>query len=113
MSNQLTFVALAEKVLREERRPLSPGEIWQLAIAKNYDQQLNSDGKTPKQTLYTVIYVDAKRNPDTIFYKAGERPARYFLKDLRNMVSPAAIEAAVQMPDDSAPEPYDYKESDL
>jgi hypothetical protein len=114
MASQLTFLALAEKVLREQKCPLSPGEIWKHAVAKGYSQQLNSDGKTPKATLYTVIYVDTKRNPDTIFYKAGERPARYFLKQLKDTVSSAALEAAVQKPDDdSAPEPYDYKEADL
>ena len=112
MANQLTFVALAQKVLQEVKRPLTPGEVWQDAVSKGYDQQLNSKGKTPKHTLYTVIFVDAKRN-DSIFYKAGERPARYFLKELKNTVSPAAIQEAVQKPDDSTPEPYDYKESDL
>ncbi len=113
MANQLTFVALAEKVLRDEKRPLSPGEIWQLAVAKGYDKKLSSHGKTPKQTLYTVVYVDSKRNPTTIFYKAAESPARYFLKDLQASVGAANIQAAVQKPDVSAPEPYDYKESDL
>jgi hypothetical protein len=113
MSNQLTFAELADKVLREEKRPLSPSEIWHLAVKKQYDQQLNSEGKTPKQTLYTVIYVDEKRNPQTNFYKAGERPVRYFLKDLKNTVSQATIEAAVQMPEDSPTEPYGYKESEL
>ena len=113
MPNQLTFVALAEKVLREAKRPLSPGEIWQLAVSKGYDKLLSSHGKTPKQTLYTVIYVDAKKNPTTIFYKAGESPARYFLKDLQASVGAATIEAAVLKPDVSAPAPYDYKESDL
>ena len=113
MPNQLTFAALAEKVLQEEKRPLSPNEIWQLAVAKGYNKQLNSVGKTPQQTLYTVIYVDAKRNPTTKFYKAGESPARYFLKELKASVGEATIEAAVQQPDKSLPAPYDYKESDL
>jgi len=113
MLNQLTFAALAEKVLNEEKRPLSPGEIWQLAVAKGYDKQLSSHGKTPKQTLYAIIHIDAKRNAATKFYKAGESPARYFLKDLKNTVGEATIEAAVQKPDNSAPAPYDYKESDL
>ncbi len=113
MEKHLTFVALAEKVLRDEKRPLSPKEIWQLATERGYDKQLSSQGKTPKQTLYTVVYVDAKKNPSTIFYKAAESPARYFLKDLQASVGAATIQAAVQKPDVSAPEPYDYKESDL
>ncbi len=33
----LTFLELAKKVLREEKRPLSPSEIWKVAVAKSYD----------------------------------------------------------------------------
>jgi hypothetical protein len=113
MSNQLTFVALAEKVLREEKRPLSPREIWQLAVAKQYDKQLDSDGKTPKATLYTVIFKDARDNPRTPFYKVGQRPARYFLKALKHTINPDTIEEATPMPEGPLAPLYDYKESDL
>ncbi len=112
MAKEFTFIALAEKVLREEKRPLSPSEIWEIAVSKKYHEQLGSEGKTPKRSMYTVIYVDTK-NAGSIFYKAGQSPARYFLKDLKDTVSQASIEAAVQQPDEAVPELYDYKESDL
>ena len=31
---QMTFLQLAEKVLLEEKKPLSPDEIWEFAKAK-------------------------------------------------------------------------------
>jgi len=43
----MTFLELAERVLREEKRPLTANEIWTLATEKGYDKQLNSEGKTP------------------------------------------------------------------
>jgi hypothetical protein len=74
---------------------------------------LDSDGKTPKATLYTVIFKDARDNPRTPFYKVGQRPARYFLKDLKHTINPDTIEEAAPMPEGSMVALYDYKESDL
>ncbi len=40
MAELLTFLALAEKILREEKRPLSPAEIWNIAKNKGYAKDL-------------------------------------------------------------------------
>lgn len=54
----LTFLGLAERVL--EDRPLSPYQIWEIALSKKYDQELRSKaGKTPAATLYSAIMTDA------------------------------------------------------
>ncbi len=51
-TENLTFLELAEKVLKEEKRFLSSSEIWKVAVAKGYDSQLHSRrGKTPAATL--------------------------------------------------------------
>jgi hypothetical protein len=77
----LTFLGLAERVLEEENRPLSPNEIWKIARSKGYDQELRSKGKTPASTLYSAImtneYFEQSR-----FVKVSKHPARYFLKRL-------------------------------
>jgi hypothetical protein len=76
-----TFLRLAELVLEDEMRPLSPHEIWTLAVSKGYDQELRSKGKTPSATLYSAIMTDAAGTKSK-FVKVSEHPARYFLKRL-------------------------------
>jgi uncharacterized protein len=109
---KLTFLELAKKVLTEEKRPLSPSEIWKIAVAKGYIALLDTQGKTPGKTLYTVLYLDARDNPESLFQKAGARPARYFPKALAETTRPADLErqALTEVP---VPELYEYDESDL
>ncbi len=77
---KLTFYELAIKVLSEVKQPLSPSEIWKFSVSKGYDQQLSTKGKTPAQTLYSVIFLDERDNPKTPFEKVGSQPYRYALK---------------------------------
>jgi len=107
----LTFLELAEKVVKEEKRPLSPSEIWKVAVAKGYDSQLRArQGKTPASTLYSAIFTDERANPGTAFIKFGDRPARYYLRELAQQ--PAELEKAASV-EVTVPEIYDYKECDL
>jgi len=76
----MTFLELAERVLREETRPLTANEIWTLATEKGYDKQLNSEGKTPWATLGAQLYVNAKDNPKSPFAQTDSRPKRFYLK---------------------------------
>jgi hypothetical protein len=109
----MTFLGLAERVLSEERRPLSPSEIWKVAVAKGYDAMLRAtQGKTPASTLYSAIFTDARQNPDTAFVKFGDRPARYYLKTLARERQPAELEQAASA-EATVPDKYDYKESQL
>jgi hypothetical protein len=110
---KLTFLGLAEKILREEQRPMSPAEIWKAAQLKGYDKQIQSSGRTPSQTLYGIIFLNVRNNPNAIFYKIGERPARYFLKELKGTIKPDKLEEAVHEPDTSTESIYEYKEADL
>ena len=78
----LTFLGLAERVLEEANRPLSPNEIWKIALSKGYDRELRSKaGKTPASTLYSAIMTDEYFEKSR-FVRVSEQPARYFLKRL-------------------------------
>ncbi|WP_354106416.1 winged helix-turn-helix domain-containing protein [Bradyrhizobium sp. LB14.3] len=78
----LTFLGLAERILEEEQRPLSPHEIWTIAVSKGYDRELRSrTGKTPFATLYSAIMTDVQGKRSR-FVRVTEGPARYFLKRL-------------------------------
>src|ERR1035438_687141 len=112
MAEKLTFLALAEKVLREEKRPLSPAEIWKIAKARGYDKDFDK-GKTPWSSLYTAVFLNTRDAADTIFYKVGARPARYFLKELESSIKAEKIEKAMQQPDSSTESMFEYSEADL
>lgn len=108
-----TFLGLAEKILEEQKRPLSPSEIWKVAVKQGYDSMLKAkQGKTPAATLYSAIFTDARQNPETAFIKLGDRPARYYLKKLASEQRPAELERAASI-DATVPEKYSYKESQL
>jgi hypothetical protein len=71
----ITFLQMAQKVLSEEKQPLSASEIWQIALSKGYEKLLDSKGLTPWATLGALIYVDVRDNPSTNFV-----PKRFALK---------------------------------
>lgn len=77
----ITFLEMAEKVLEEEKQPLTASEIWLVAVNKGYDKLLSSKGKTPWATLGALIYVDVRDNQSTLFVPLGTRPKRFILKN--------------------------------
>ena len=79
---KLTFLKLSETLMIEEKRPLSPIEIWELAKSKDYDLQVGTQGKTPWQTIGALIYIDIRDNPKTAFVKIKTKPTRFYLKKL-------------------------------
>lgn len=76
----MTFLELAERVLKEANRPLTADEIWTLAVEKGYDGLLKTKGKTPWATLSAQLYVSVKDNPYSPFLSIDERPKRFFLR---------------------------------
>jgi len=77
----ITFLQMAEKVLEEEKQPLTASEIWQVAVSKGYEKLVDTKGKTPWATLGALIYVDVRDNPSTNFVPLGARPKRFILKN--------------------------------
>ncbi len=106
--SKLTFRALAQKVLNEEKKPLTAEEIWEIAVKKGYDKQCESRGKTPWRTIGAQIYVDIKENPESKFVKIDSKPKKFFLKAL---ISPAIEEREKETID--KPKKVNYLEKDL
>jgi|LSQX01.3.fsa_nt_gb hypothetical protein len=79
--SKLTFLQLAQKVLAEENRAMSPQDIWDTAVMKGYDKLLGSQGKTPWNSLGARLYVDVRDNPDSAFAVTNSRPKSFYLKD--------------------------------
>ena len=88
----MTFLQLAELVLKEEKIALTSNEIWVLAKEKGYDIKLNSVGKTPWATLGAQIYVNTKDNPKSVFAQTDSRPKKFFLKTLEDQIDQLSIQ---------------------
>jgi len=73
----MNFLQLAEKVIREERRPLTLVEIWE--IGKKYK---STRGEKPWITIGAQIYLDMKYNKKTIFERIDSKPIRFYLNTL-------------------------------
>ncbi|WP_273484600.1 COG2958 family protein [Desulforamulus ruminis] len=80
--SRLTFITLAEKVLKEANKPLTAEEIWEYTTSKGYEKEIQTQGKTPWHTIGARIYLDMRDNPLSPFIKVGSRPRRFFLKSL-------------------------------
>jgi hypothetical protein len=76
---------LAEKIIKEARKPLSPVEIWEIAEAQKYRETLKLTGRTIPSTIGAQIYTDIKDNPDSVFVKIKTKPTRFYLKDLPDL----------------------------
>lgn len=83
----MNFIELAEKVLKEEKRPLTQNEIWEIAKLKGYDKLVATLGKTPWQTIGARLYVDIRDNPSSKFIKLKIKPTRFFLKEFSNDIN--------------------------
>lgn len=108
----MTFLEYAETVLREEKRPLSSSEIWNIGVQKGYDKLLNSEGKTPWATLGAQIYVNAKDDLKSLFAKTDTRPKKFYLKSMSNTIDLDDV----SIPDDldlAKNKNYTYLERDL
>lgn len=95
----LTFLQLAEMILNDEKRPLTVTEIWKIAVEKQTNELLESKGKTPWQSLGSMLYVDVRDNPKSQFVKIGKNPSQFILKkhqdsyppDVKDLVQPPIL----------------------
>lgn len=108
----MTFLDLAERVLREEKRALTANEIWTLGIEKNYDKQLNTQGKTPWATLGAQIYVNANDNPKSAFARTDNRPKRFYLKAQAGQIDLSQTAIAIDTTSKKKKK-FDFLEKDL
>lgn len=109
---KLTFKELAQKILEEERRPLTVEDIWKIAVEKGYDKLCGTQGKTPWRTIGAQIYVDIRDNPDSPFVKIDSKPRKFFLKTLVSEGELKKIEEK-EKGKIEAPKKLEYSERDL
>ena len=107
----MTFLELAEKVLIEQKIPMTANEIWKTAVEKKYDKLLNSEGKTPSSTLGALIYVNAKDSPKSLFAKTDTRPKKFYLKKLSSVAE--IIETSLEKEIVTKKKKFEYLEKDL
>lgn len=79
---KITFLELAEKVLKEENKPMTVEEIWEVAKRKGYDELVGTKGKTPWRSIGAQIYVDIRDNRKSPFVKIESKPRKFYLKNL-------------------------------
>lgn len=108
----MTFLELSEKILNEEKKALSVSEIWAIAIIRGYDKELNSVGKTPKDTLSAQLYVNSKDVLNSTFAQTDTRPKKFYLKAQEAIVD--LTEKTIDSPIESIKaKKYSYLERDL
>lgn len=79
---KITFIELSKKVLKEENKPMTVEEIWEIAKKKEYNLLVATKGKTPWRTIGAQMYVDIRDNYDSPFIKIDSKPRKFFLKEL-------------------------------
>jgi hypothetical protein len=107
----ITFLQMAQKVLSDEKQPLTASEIWEIAVRRGYEKLVDSKGKTPWATLSAQIYVDVRDNPSCVFVPIGARPKRFILKSQADTFGGKLPETTI-IPEITVKRP-DYLEKDL
>lgn len=108
----MTFTELAEKVLAEEKTPLTANEIWVVATEKGYDKKLNSEGQTPWASLGARLYVSVKDDPKSPFAQTDSRPKKFYLKS-QTVQLDLSERALSKEPATVKKKKFDYLEKDL
>jgi hypothetical protein len=80
MTEGLTFPELARKTLTLASAPMTSTELWTLAEQKGLAAKLLTAGKTPRDSLSALMYVETKENPASEFVRVGLRPVRFWLR---------------------------------
>lgn len=87
----MTFLELAEEVLKTAKEPLTLKQIWEIAISQELDKKVGSKGKTPMDTLSAQIYTAIKEKSDSKFCIASKRPTTFWLKEREKELPPLDI----------------------
>lgn len=94
----MTFLELAEEVLKQAKYPLDYKQMWESAKNLGLDKKIGSEGKTPEASLSARIYVDMKDKSDSKFYIVSKRPTRFWLNARKNELigKESEIEAEIE-----------------
>ena len=75
----MTFLELAEKILRDNNHEMTVDEMWSYAMDKKLDIQLGSAGVTPWATLSAILGDQIRHKKDSKFGRTDTRPTKYFI----------------------------------
>jgi hypothetical protein len=88
----MTFLEFAEKVLKDEKRPLSTMEMWDIGKSKGYTNELKTKGFTPWNTIGAQLYCDIRDNGhNSKFIKIEGKPI-FFLNELKDKINIKELE---------------------
>lgn len=76
-----TYLDLIEDVLRNEKREMTLGEIWEVAEKKGLTKKLISVGKTPVNTMNACIRKHIESSKNVKFKQTEKKPALYYLNN--------------------------------
>ena len=115
----MTFLELAEEVLKDAKEPLTYKQIWE--NAKSEPQELykkdGSKGDTPEHTLRVSITNDINKNGENSkFIFATEKPRTFWLKERKNELPPILekLKQKIQETQEKEiEEKYKFKEREL
>lgn len=80
----MTFLELAEEVLKQAKYPLDYKQMWESAKNLGLDKKIGSEGKTPEASLSAQIYVNIRDKSDSKFCIVSKRPTKFWLKVRKN-----------------------------
>lgn len=83
----MTFLELAEQVLKKAKYPLSYNEMWESAKDLGLDKKVGSEGKTPAVSMSAQLYINMRDKKDSIFYTTSRRPTKFWLKSRQNEIA--------------------------
>jgi len=109
---KLTFLKLSEKILFEEKKPLTSVEIWELAKLKGYAKEIGTQGKKPWHTISAQINANIRDKQNSIFIKIKSKPVKFFLNSLASSNEISKIEK-VELNKIDKPKEFPYTERDL
>lgn len=74
----MTLRDLARKVLAESLLPLTAKQVWDEAVKRGLDKQVETKGKTPDATVAAYLYTQSKK-PGSGIVATGTKPAAFSL----------------------------------
>ena len=80
MGEKYSYLKLAEEVLRAEKKPMNPNDIWVRACQMGVDKNLSTIGKTPQYTISATLGRNVKLKK-SIFVCTSDNPKLYGLTD--------------------------------
>lgn len=115
----MTFLELAEEVLKDAKEPLTYKQIWENAKSEPQElyKKVGSKGDAPEHTLRVSITNDINKNGENSkFIFATEKPRTFWLKERKNELPPILekLKQKIQETQEKEiEEKYKFKEREL